>query len=874
MGPNRAVTLVMAIALCLAGSWSDTANAQTLPRSPRDASRAVADDGRAAEQAVRSGRRSAALPVGPGPAARDWTARAMGGPAGAKDPRVDLAVAHNLVRLFSVESPYATSDLALARALADDGSLKSHGLPAALARYAEELGDVAALPAGRASLEAARLTTVGPIAVIRPGTGSVTLPAHATVVVVDLRNLPAVDELNDILPRMIAPAMKTAVEQPVRFVRTHNGPLDESFSFFNVYSTSVEQLQPPAFAGTGARDLPIVLLTGKHLAPQAAAFAAALRFARRAWILGDSVPLQVAESTWQGVGRQGLLVRTSMMATVSVLPPEVLVNQFVAQSPDFSRAYFRELTLDTPSILDIGTRDAHGADLDLFLFRELADGSFEFVAPPFVLDGPADENLHLATVRAGRYLIVVLGFNVPGGSTSFTLRIARSRIAPLPDIVPADLAGDLSEPAALTPWPFAASTPPPVVGPAIRSLPEVVNPFGTLLPVQDGRGDLRAGLIAAHGMVRRFFRYFPVVGDTIDVRLLETLEAADAHDGVDRVAAWRILRRFGEALHDGHQFVFTFDRLFQTKLPVFLEHIDGRPVVRRSGAAEIRAGDTIVALEHRRIEEVYAEELARTSAATLGYQLDLADRVIYNMNGPLTLTLANPQGEHRTVSVAPQPISVYDDVRARGESDRPNGPLTDLGAPQLFYLNLDNFTTRSGSDLRNALAAAARQGATGLVLDMRGFPADGFETARRLIATPFVSPIFRRNVYAGPFEPTVSTEQDQFSPLGPPAFHGPIVLLTGPHAVSGAENFMQMLIGAGRVKAVVGRRSAGTNGNITSLALPGGMFFLYTGMEVRNVDGSRFHGVGIVPNVEVPLTVADLRDGIDRALLTAIDLLR
>ena len=62
-------------------------------------------------------------------------------------------------------------------------------------------------------------------------------------------------------------------------------------------------------------------------------------------------------------------------------------------------------------------------------------------------------------------------------------------------------------------------------------------------------------------------------------------------------------------------------------------------------------------------------------------------------------------------------------------------------------------------------------------------------------------------------------------------------------------------------------------GNITALSLPGGFLFSYTGMEVRNVNDSRFHGIGIVPDVTVPVTAADLRDGIDRDLLAALDIL-
>jgi C-terminal processing protease CtpA/Prc len=113
-----------------------------------------------------------------------------------------------------------------------------------------------------------------------------------------------------------------------------------------------------------------------------------------------------------------------------------------------------------------------------------------------------------------------------------------------------------------------------------------------------------------------------------------------------------------------------------------------------------------------------------------------------------------------------------------------------------------------------------------------------------------------------------------YGPLGPPAWRRPIVLLTGPHAVSAAENFMQMLVGAHRLTAIVGeQRSAGTNGNITGVQLPGGFAFSYTGMRVLNPDGSRHHGVGIVPDVDTSLSAADLRDGVDRDLLAAIAVL-
>ena len=859
----------------------------------------------AARQSAAARRNAAALPARPLPATAESSSRAVGGPPGTKDWRVDLSAAHNLVRYFGVDSPFSVCDAALARALTDDRSLTLSGIKKALDRYDAELPDVTVLPAGPTRIGAAKLKVDGPLAVIKPGTGSIELPDSVQIVVVDLRHLPAIDDLNEILPRMVAPALATPVEQPARFVRRNDGAVDEVFSPSNVYSTSVGPDQRPPLPATGARDLPIVLIVGERIAPQAASFAATLRAARRAWIAGKSVPLAVAETEWQGIGDRGLAVRTSIFENLVERPPTILPDQVAAQDdsdlydPSLSTYHHEFSVPEGIAEMKVSTDGHDTDDLDLFLVYDYnGDGVFDFWSEYFaasVTDGPQDEHIQLAYPPSGNYQVLVFGYSVPAGTTTFTLEIDQTEVIPLPDELRPDLPVDLkigddgdSDAAdsdgdddryARLAAQVIGVTPPPVSGPAERTPPLPVDPFGFHHPESGGRGELRAALIAAHGAVRRFYRYFPDVGDTIDDRLVETLGLAGLHDGVDRLAAWRILRRFGEALHDGHQFMFNYYPFSHLgNLPVFLEHPGGRPdrpVVRRSLAAEIHPGDTIVALEGRPIAEVYAEELARTSAATPGYQLDIADRYIYRMFGPLTLTLEDTYGVQRTVTVPVPTGNEYNEAVSPGVSDRPNGSLADLGAPQLYYLNMHRFTTPTDQAMRAAIRQASRSGATGMVLDMRGFPgANHYEVALRLIREPFLTPIFKVNVFNGVDDFSVSSSQYSSPlPYGPPRFDGPIVLLTGPHAVSAAENFMQMLVGAGRPLAVVGQRSAGTNGNITGVQLPGGFGFSYTGMEVRNPNGSRFHGIGIKPDVFVPLTAEDLRDGVDRDLLTAIDLL-
>ncbi len=62
-----------------------------------------------------------------------------------------------------------------------------------------------------------------------------------------------------------------------------------------------------------------------------------------------------------------------------------------------------------------------------------------------------------------------------------------------------------------------------------------------------------------------------------------------------------------------------------------------------------------------------------------------------------------------------------------------------------------------------------------------------------------------------------------------------------------------------------------TNGAINNISLPGGYTLRFTGMRVQKHDGSRHHGVGILPIVPVTRTYAGVAAGRDELLERAIE---
>jgi hypothetical protein len=156
------------------------------------------------------------------------------------------------------------------------------------------------------------------------------------------------------------------------------------------------------------------------------------------------------------------------------------------------------------------------------------------------------------------------------------------------------------------------------------------------------RGIGRAALIVSHGAARTFVPYFDVVGDTIDERLEETLGTLVAAMP-ERKEVKNILRRFGNALNDGHTLAFDYGSgSLGGSFPVWNEVIGGEAVVRRSIAVGVNAGDTIVSIAGVPADAWYTTELARTSAATDGYRFEVATREYMRLKVETEFGLRDP----------------------------------------------------------------------------------------------------------------------------------------------------------------------------------------------------------------------------------------
>ncbi len=161
------------------------------------------------------------------------------------------------------------------------------------------------------------------------------------------------------------------------------------------------------------------------------------------------------------------------------------------------------------------------------------------------------------------------------------------------------------------------------------------------------------------------------------------------------------------------------------------------------------------------------------------------------------------------------------------------------------------------------------QGTRGLIIDIRNYPSDFmvFALGQHLVAetTRFVR--FTRGDLINPgtflWRESLSLEPVE------PHYEGKVVILVDELSQSSAE-YTAMAFRSASEATVVGSTTAGADGNVSALALPGGLRTMISGIGVFYPDRRPTQRVGIVPEVEARPTIEGIRQGRDEVLEVAL----
>jgi C-terminal processing protease CtpA/Prc len=201
--------------------------------------------------------------------------------------------------------------------------------------------------------------------------------------------------------------------------------------------------------------------------------------------------------------------------------------------------------------------------------------------------------------------------------------------------------------------------------------------------------------------------------------------------------------------------------------------------------------------------------------------------------------------------------------RAGLTHDRP-GEEFQLLSGEVAYLKL--------SSVKGGQAASyvdRAKGTRGLVVDIRNYPSDFVVFALGSLfvdrATPFARFTIGDLEHPGAFRwsPPLSLSPQQ------PHYAGKVVILVDETSLSQAE-YTAMAFRSNPRAVVVGSTTAGADGNVSPVQLPGGLRSMISGIGVFYPDKTPTQRIGILADVEARPTVAGIRAGRDEVLEVAL----
>jgi C-terminal processing protease CtpA/Prc len=229
--------------------------------------------------------------------------------------------------------------------------------------------------------------------------------------------------------------------------------------------------------------------------------------------------------------------------------------------------------------------------------------------------------------------------------------------------------------------------------------------------------------------------------------------------------------------------------------------------------------------------------------------------------GPCTEARVTVDRAGRAVSVLSPRLPLASVNQQRGLTHDVPGDTFRLLSDDVAYLKLSSVQAAQVASYTER-AKATR----GLIVDIRNYPSEFvvFVLGSLLVdqPTPFVRFTIGDLANPGAFHwtnPPLSLTPQQ------PHYSGKVVVLVDEVTLSQAEYTTMALRSAPRT-TVVGSTTAGADGNVSDIPLPGGLRTMISGIGVFYPDKKPTQRVGIVPDVVVTPTIAGIRTDRDEVL--------
>lgn len=305
--------------------------------------------------------------------------------------------------------------------------------------------------------------------------------------------------------------------------------------------------------------------------------------------------------------------------------------------------------------------------------------------------------------------------------------------------------------------------------------------------------------------------------------------------------------------------------------PVHLRFIENQLVVtdyyneELSKEAGLKIGHVITKINGERIEKIVEEKTKYYPASNIPTRLrDISADLLRSSANSIQITVISEKSDTQTKTLKLYPKNSLDYFRWYRKSEEKAYKML---KNNIGYVTLGSIKEEDIKNIKNEF-----KDAKGIIIDIRNYPSTfvPFSLGSYFVSsfTPFVK--FTNGNVDNPGEFTFTKELK--IPSKGKTYQGKLVVLINELSQSQAE-YTTMAFKAGDNSTIIGSTTAGADGNVSSIELPGGLRTMISGIGVNYPNGGETQRIGIVPDIEVLPTIEGIRQGKDELIEKAIEII-
>lgn len=300
------------------------------------------------------------------------------------------------------------------------------------------------------------------------------------------------------------------------------------------------------------------------------------------------------------------------------------------------------------------------------------------------------------------------------------------------------------------------------------------------------------------------------------------------------------------------------------QIPVYVKFIEEQLVVIYTNCSELKVGDIITQIEGKDINNII-DSLKHYYPASniLQKKNNIANDILRTHNNTLLLKYVS-NGKIQQKNISTENRNYWLKNLQSANKNTVNYKIID---DNIGYINLSAINKDDIPIIKRKFANT-----DGIIIDLRIFPPDIFH----LLAPFFVSETkeFARQTWANPNNPGEFILSPIYKiPKANEQYRGDLVVIINEDTGSNAE-YSAMAFRAGDKVSIIGSNTAGYDGNISKIILPGGLITYFSGNGVYYPDGGETQRVGIIPDIKVEPSINSIKENRDELLERAVYIIK